>query len=140
MAQQDEYQHVGPGQFQEVVDHSRQLPLAEHLLDHRDGLLAGAEQTVAALGCLHGTALAQFDLVPQGGDELVELFQQAVKQLQVAVEVVDHAFHRPVDLRQQAAFVAFAAVQHAGLGHGVEQAAGRVVVLGEQGLVLYRHL
>ncbi|MOA03812.1 hypothetical protein D3C78_1233380 [compost metagenome] len=76
----------------------------------------------------------------QGGDELVELLEQAVEQQQVAGKAVDHPLHHPVHLRQQAAFVAFAAIQHAGLGHAVEQAPRRMMVLGEQRLVLQRHL
>lgn len=53
---------------------------------------------------------------------------------------MDHPLHHPLHLRQQTFLLAFTAVQRTGLGHGVEQATGRVVMLGEQRLVLQRHL
>ena len=76
----------------------------------------------------------------QGGDELAELVQQLFEYPQVAFKAMDYPFDHPLHLGQQAALVAVAAVEHARLSHGVEQAAGRMVVLREQCLVLQRHL
>ena len=72
----------------------------------------------------------------QGGSVFVELVQQALEQLQVAGKAVDDPLNHPLHFCQQAALIALAAIQHAGLGHAVEQAASGVVVLGEQGFVL----
>ncbi|MCY1516014.1 hypothetical protein D9M68_506210 [compost metagenome] len=136
MAEQHEDQHIGPGEFEEMLDDPRQLTVHQDPGDRVHGLLAGAKQLVAALGGLNGALLAQFHLVPQGADVFVELVQQAVEQQQVAAEAVDDTLHHPVHFRQQAALLAFAGIEDTGLGHAVEQAAGRVVVLGEQRLVL----
>ena len=75
MAKADEYQHVGPGEFEKIADNCRRLSLMQCLSHHLDSQLTGAEQFVAALGGLYGAPFAQFNFVLQGCGVLIELFK-----------------------------------------------------------------
>ena len=81
ITQQHEYQHIRPRQFEEVTNNAGWLAIVQALGYDLDGKLASAEQFVATFGGFHCAPLAQFDLVPEGADELIKLRQQTVKQL-----------------------------------------------------------
>ncbi|MNZ23680.1 hypothetical protein D3C78_407990 [compost metagenome] len=112
-----------------------------HGLAHQGNrLLARRHQAIAPACGFHCPAFAQFDLLPQACHVFVEVGNQGVEKAEISAELLDDPLHQRMHFRQQAAFLTFTAVEHTGLGHGVEQPARGVVMLGEQRLVLQRDL
>ena len=141
LAQPGQVEHLLPALAQQAHRHVRHLAAGQARVDiaaHRVGGLLGAG--LALLGFAHplGDALGAGPLV---AEERFELRQQLAEQGGVFVVIVDDGVHRPVDALVGFIVVALLRVPlAAGAGQGVEQQAGVVLFVAEEGLVGDRHL